>query len=641
MRKLFMLVAMCLPLVVACQKEIGNEDSNQGVKTYKSISAIVTDATKTSLDIAGKELTWKVGDKLMVQDRNNLSNKVTFTLDPSYAGQSNGVFRIYDELGNVDEDASITGSAFNVFYLNNTDQPIVHYGKEGTVSILSEQSYVENGVQDNLIPMCAYTEDLSNINLKIQASVFSIKLKNPDDAKDKIIKSIELSSTRYLTGNMFIKLLDNTREYNTLSHESWSASNGVTVYQRKYAKLNVEDGVLLASGAEKAFNFVVGRNSYSDLTYTIKYEEDGESKKCIISSSKRTITTNGGETIVFGTKDITPTIDYIYFKVNENETNYSIEEFEGLEILPLDNIQVRSHRKVGDDEVLNYTETTKALKAIGDKKKRVNIDLSMIISGYTNITSDMFSSVKGYINNFYLPKDTKTVTSFSGLGTIGDIYLNEGLTTIKGEGSGFYQQVMGTVHIPSTTTSIGTANFDMASGIVIDSANPNYWTDGVALYTLKDVDGKKVPYMLSSICGRVNLDSQNGVYEIPSTVVGHLKYAHDHAANIKTMVLPAGFKTTAGQHLRYCSNLSCIRFKSTTSLIKDIWTMSSDMPKNGALEIVMPDDSTPEAINESIKSYYDNYSSWITTETGWSIKAVKSNGTVLKEFNPGDDINAL
>ena len=86
MRKLFMLVAMCLPLVVACQKEIGNEDSNQGVKTYKSISAIVTDATKTSLDIAGKKLTWKVGDQLMVQDRNNMSNKVTFTLDPSYAG---------------------------------------------------------------------------------------------------------------------------------------------------------------------------------------------------------------------------------------------------------------------------------------------------------------------------------------------------------------------------------------------------------------------------------------------------------------------------------------------------------------------------------------------------------------------------
>ena len=638
MRKLFMLVAMCLPLVVACQKEIGNEDSNQGVKTYKSISAIVTDATKTSLDIAGKNLTWKVGDRLMVQNREDLKNKVIFTLDPKYAGKSNGVFRIYDELGNVDEKASITGSEFNVFYLNNTDQPIVHYGKEGTVSILSEQPYDKNGVQDDLIPMCAYTKDLSNINLKIQASVFSIKLKNPDDAKDKIIKSIELSSTRYLTGNMFIKLLDNTREYNTLSHESWSTS-GVTVYQRKYAKLIVGDGVSLAPGAEKAFNFVVGRNSYSDLTYTIKYEEGGESKKCIISSSKRTITTNGGETIVFGTKNITPTIEDIYFKVNGTE--YSIDNFEGLEISALANIQVRSHRIVGSDEVLNSTETTKALKTIGDKKKRVNIDLSMIISGYTDITSEMFSSVKGYINNLYLPKDVETVTSFYGLGTIGDIYLNKGLTTIKGDGSGFYQQVMGTVHIPSTTTSIGTANFDMASGIVIDSANPNYWTDGVALYTLKDVDGKKVPYMLSSICGRVNLDSQNGVYEIPSTVVGHLKYAHDHAANIKTMVLPAGFKTTAGQHLRYCSNLSCIRFKSTTSLIKDIWTMSSDMPKNGALEIVMPDDSTPEAINESIKSYYDNYSSWITTETGWSIKAVKSNGTVLKEFNPGDDINAL
>ena len=636
MRKLFMLVAMCLPLVVACQKEIGNEDSNQGVKTYKSISAIVTDATKTSLDIAGKNLTWKVGDKLMVQDRNNLSNKVTFTLDPAYAGQSNGVFRIYDELGNVDEDASITGSAFNVFYLNDTDQPIINYGKEGTVSMLSEQLYIENGVQDNLIPMCAYTTDLSNIKLKIQASVFSIKLKNPDDATDKIIKSIELSSTGYLTGNMFIKLSTNAREYNTLSHESWSYSPGVTLYQRKYAKLIVGDGVSLAPGAEKAFNFVVGRNSYSDLSYTIKYEEGSESKQCIISSSKRTITTNGGETIFFGTKDITPTIDYIYFNVNENGTDYSIEEFEGLEISDLANIKVRSHRIVGSDEVLNSIETAKALKAIGDKKKRVNIDLSMIISGYTDITSEVFSSVKGYINNLYLPKDIKTITSFKGLGTIGDIYLNEGLTTINA--LGFYNQVLGTVYIPSTTTSIGTANFNMASGIVIDCANPKYWTDRVALYTLEDVDGNgtKEPYMLSSICGRVNLDSQDGVYEIPSTVVGHLTYAHDNAANIKTMILPAGFKTIAPAHLRYCSNLSCIRFKSTTSLFT--WTMSSDMPTNGTLEIVMPDDSTPEAINESIKSYHNNYSTWVTT--GWSIKAVKSDGTVLKEFTK-DNINAL
>ena len=96
---------------------------------------------------------------------------------------------------------------------------------------------------------------------------------------------------------MFIKLSTNAREYNTLSHESWNYSSGVTLYQRKYAKLIVgKEGVSLAKGTAKAFNFVVGRNSYSNLTYTIKYEEGDESKKCIISSSKRTITTNGGET---------------------------------------------------------------------------------------------------------------------------------------------------------------------------------------------------------------------------------------------------------------------------------------------------------------------------------------------------------
>lgn len=629
MRKLLILLAMCLPTMVGCQKEIGNEESNQGVKTYKSISATVTDATKTSLDIAGKKLTWKAGDQLMVQDRNNMSNKVTFTLDPLYHGQSIGVFRIYDSEGNVKEDASVTGTEFNVFYLNNMDQPITKWGKEGTVSILSEQTYIENGVQDNLIPMCVYTTDLSNINLKIQASVFSIKLKNPDET-EKIIKSIELTSNQYLSGNMFINLKDGTRMYNTSSHESWQG-----LYQRKYAKLNLGTGVTLAYGDVKAFNIVVGRNSYPDLTYTVKYEEGGVSKQCVISSSKRVITTNGGETILLGTKNITPTVNNIYFNVNG--TDYSIDEFEGLEISEFDNIKVRSHKVVGSDEVLNSSETAKALSMIGAKKKRVNIDLSNVCSGLTTISSEHFSSIKNYTNNIYFPKDVETITSFKELGIVGDVYLNEGLTTISGGGKGFYRQVMGTVHIPSTTTSIGTANFDSATGIVVDEGNPNYWTDGVALYTLKDIDGVKVPYMLSSICGRVNLDAKNGVYEIPATVVGHLQYAHDYATNIKTMIVPSGFKNIGLSHLRNCSNLSCIRFKSTKSLFK--WTLDSDMPNNGSLQIVMPEASTTEDINASIKSYYNNYSSWVTK--GWSIEAIKGDGTILKTFTNADDINAL
>ncbi len=626
MKKLLVALAVGLSVLAGCKKALTEEAPIQDIKSFTTISANITDETKTSLDIPGRKLTWVAGDRIMVQDRANMATKVIFTLDPDYAEQSNGVFRIYDSEGNIDPEASISGTEFNVFYLNSTDQPIENWGKEGTVSLLSEQTYVPDGIQENIIPMCTYSDDLSNVNLKSQASVLSINLKNPDET-EKVITAIELTSTTYISGNAFIDIDSNTRTYIAVTHESWSAGGQPTLYQRKYVKLNVGEGITLSAGETKGINIAVTRNSYPDLCYTITYTEGGATKKCIISSSKRPIATNGGETILLGTQNLRESAENIYFIVNKTE--YSVDEFENLTLTEGATVQVRSRYKVNEDEVLALAETDKALRLIGSKKTKVNIDLSQIRAGITNVTSANFSAIKGYTKDFYFPKDVKTISTFQNLGTFGNIYLNEGLTTIEGMGSGFYEQVMETIHIPASVTSIGTANFDKASGIVVAEGNPNYRTDGVALYTLKEIDGKKVPYMLSSICGRVDLSKKNGVYEIPETVVGHLQYAQDHASNIKTLVVPKGFKTISSSHLRYCSNLSCIRFKSTTSLFA--WTLSSDMPKNGTIEIVMPEGSTEADITASLASYYSgeyNYKSWV--EAGWTINVVDSTGKVLK-----------
>ena len=57
------------------------------------------------------------------------------------------------------------------------------------------------------------------------------------------------------------------------------------------------------------------------------------------------------------------------------------------------------------------------------------------------------------------------------------------------------------------------------------------------------------------------------------------------------------------------------------------------MPKNGTIEIVMPKGSTEADITASLESYYSgeyNYKSWVTA--GWTIKAVDSDGNVLKTY---------
>lgn len=626
---MYRIITICLilfQLIISCQKTMQNVDDKRDIKSFRTITAHVNEATKTELDLAGKKLVWKSGDQILVQDRKDLSNKLTFTLDPAYNGLSTGVFRLYDSNGIIDENASITGDEFNIIYLNKREQSILNWGSEPTVSILSNQTYVTEGVEDDIIPMTAYSTNLANVTFKCQASVFSLNLVNNGELA-KTLQSIELSSNDYISGNIFIDIKNNTRERASSEYESWASGDNPTLAQRKCVNLSFGTGLTIAPGETKRINFVVARNSYQSLKYTINYTEGNETKKCIISSDKRTIHTNGGETILLGTQEITQTFDNLIFKVNG--VSYPDYNFRKLILSNGDKVEIRSHNISGTEEVLTKEETLAALSMIGDKHTKVSIDFSNVQSGYSTITSDIFSAVNNYIADFYFPKDVKTISTFQKLGSIGNVYLNEGLERISGGGSGFYNQQIETVYIPASVTFIDKANFNKASGIVVDSGNNYYWSDGVSLYTLKEVDGKKVPYMLSSICGRVDLSSVNGVYEIPETVVGHYIYAHDHGVNIKTLIIPKGFYSIASSHLRYCNNLSCLRFKSTKSLFA--WSRSSDMPVNGTIEIVIPDGSTDDEVNKSINSYYGNYSSWVSV--GWIIKAVSSDGKVLKTLS--------
>ncbi len=619
-----------LLVLSSCQKRMKNDSESLQTRSYNCITVKAAEGGKTHLDLIGKAITWKDGDQIMVQDRNNLENMAVFTLDPSCDGSSTGEFRICDDSGKVDENASITGSEFNLFYLNRREQPILNREKEGAVSVLSDQIYVEDGIEDNILPMTAYSSNLNDVTLKCQASILSINLKN-NEASTKTLQSIELSSEDYLSGNIFVDLKNNLRECNTAEYENW-ISGEQTLVQKKYVNLSFGDGLALASGQTKRINIAVARNTYKSLKYSITYTENGETRKCVLSSSKREIHTDGGETILLGTQEIVRSFENLYFIVDGIER--SEKEFQRLNLAGGERVAVRSHRKSesGEEEVLTQQETSAALDYIGAKKKKVSIDFSNVEAGFTTIELGIFTAVKNYMKDFHFPKDVLTIKTFKEFGAMGDVYLNDGLKTINGGGPGFYTQVMETIHIPASVTSIGTANFDHASGIVVAEGNPNYWADGVALYTLKEIDGKKVPYMLSSICGRVDLSSTGGVYEIPETVVGHLQYAQDFASNIKTLVVPEGFKTISSYHLRDCRNLSCIRFKSTTSLFA--WTLSSAMPKNGSIEILMPEGSTNEEIRASLSSYYGNYQSWVNA--GWVIKAVSPNGEVLKTLTSGN-----
>lgn len=628
MKRIIILSILALQICVGCQKEIKNESENGDRRIYKSITANITETSKTLLDLAEKKITWCEGDQIMVQDRNNLSNQVTFTLDPSYNGLSTGIFRIYDNSGKVDENNSITGEEFNIFYLNKREQPIQNWEQEGTVSILSNQNYIEGGIEDNIIPMTAFSTTLSNVTLNSQASVLSINLIN-NEAETKVLQSIELSSDDYLSGNLFIDIKNNTRERATSEYESWTSGDNPMLNQKKSITLSLGKGLSLASGETKRINIAVGRNRYNSLKYTITYKEGEETKKCILSSSKRIINTKGGETILLGTQEITQSFENLYFTVNG--VNYSENDFKRLSLSDGDRVAIRSNRIENSTEVLTQAETGAALKHIESKKRRVSIDFSNVKAGYSTINSNIFSSVKNYIQDLYFPKDVVTITTFKGLGTMGNVYLNEGLEVINGGGAGFYNQTMEKVYIPASVKSIGTANFEHASGIVVDEANSNYWSDGVSLFTLRVVDGEKKPYMLSSICGRVDLSSTEGVYEIPESVVGHLQYAQDYATNIKTLVIPKGFYSIASAHLRYCTNLSCLRFKNPKSLFA--WARNSGV-QNGAIEIILPDDCTDAEVNASINSYYGNYKTWV--QDGWVIRALTESGDILKTLTSGN-----
>ena len=623
MRRIITICLLLFQIIASCQKAVENDEIKGDVRSFSTITAHVNETTKTELDLVGKKMVWRAGDQILVQDRNNLGNKLTFTLDPAYDGLSTGVFRLYDSNGNIDENAGITAAEFNIIYLNKREQDILNWGSECTVSVLSNQVYVAEGIEESIIPMTAYSTNLANVSFKCQSSILSLNLVNNGDLA-KRLQSIELSSNDYISGNIFIDIKNNTRERATSDYESWTTGDNPILSQKKSVNLSFGSGLTIGSGETKRINIVVARNSYQSLKYSITYLEGDETKKCIISSDKRTIDTNGGETVLLGTQEITQSFENLIFKVNG--TSYADYDFRKVVLTKGDKVEIRSKNISGTEEVLSKEETLAALRMIGAKHTKVSIDFSNVKAGYPTITSDIFSEVKNYIEDFYFPKDVVTINTFKQLGNMGNIYLNNGLQTINGGGPGFYGQTMETIYIPASVKSIGTANFEHASGIVVDEGNPNYWTDGVSLYTLKEVDGVNKPYLLSSICGRADLSSSNGVYEIPESVIGHLQYAQDYAVNIKTLIIPKGFYSIASAHLRYCANLSCLRFKSTRSLFA--WSRSSEMPVNGTIEIVIPDGSTDNEVNNSINSYYGNYKSWVTA--GWTIKAVSPDGKVLK-----------
>lgn len=274
MKKVYFILASTLVVAaVSCSKnEQPGEKTNQ-IDSFTLGMPKIQDGDGTKTEFTGanfNDLVWSDGDVISITTAESIPTSCNAVQRAEYvthdAGSTTASFSLSS--GSIPE-----GSTYILSYSENNGNLT---GVSGflKVKIPENQTYVENGIAKNTMPMYGYGTDLHNIQMKCLANVIRLNL-YAEEGDVKVTK-IELSTTNNVTGGIcgpFAIAYKKRTNVTKTNCGMWDAAGNSG---KAKCTLNCSPAVSLGttSGAAKAFNIVISRNyseTTNDITATIYY----------------------------------------------------------------------------------------------------------------------------------------------------------------------------------------------------------------------------------------------------------------------------------------------------------------------------------------------------------------------------------
>lgn len=525
-------------LLAGCAKEDETTNLPENGQKIHTLEAATPDDSRTALD--GVKVYWAEGDALGVVEytgKDSLLNKsITYNIATGAGSQ----------IATFTSPTGITTDKFLAVYPASGGFPSV---KNFLLPLPATQTYVENGIANNTLPMYAFSEDPMHLSFKYAASVLRVPV-YADAAGEKVAR-VTVSISEIDRGNYSYPLAG-TLYFSTANWgQFYGFSSGVKttsiVYNMNDTELSTDPEnptvlniVVGANGPTKTYNILKGLKFFFEST-------DGRS---FTKTKGSDLQVNLGTVVNFPKlKCAFNQITNIVVKVDGGEETIWSDYIESPTVAT-NSIVVTTK----NDAVLTETMLSFLKQQVDACANAVVLDMQGAKYG-SDVFPDIFKkSTK--LAEIYLPSNIKEIEkqAFYMCSKLTDAHLHEGLLTINDDVFGY--TAINPLYIPASVSSIGHfimrgTGSTVAGNKAYDVAADNQTYKSIA-GTLYTKDGKTM----------IDYPENNGDVEfvMPDGVETLAQYAMMGSLTLKKITLPASLttiKASVWQNSLYLETIDC------------------------------------------------------------------------------------
>lgn len=525
-------------LLAGCAKE--DETTNlpeNGQKIY-TLEAATPDDSRTALD--GVKVYWAEGDALGVVEYRasgeNMTTPITYNIATGAGSQ----------IATFTSPIGIATDKFLAVY------PASGY-RSGTFLMLplpATQTYVENGIANNTLPMYAFSEDPKHLSFKYAASVLRVPV-YADAAGEKVAR-VTVSISKIDRGNDSYPLAGTLYFATANWGKFYGFSSGVTttsiVYNMNDTELSTDPEnptvlniVVGANGPTKTYNILQGLTFFFEST-------DGRS---FTKTKGSDLQVNLGTVVNFPKlKCAFNQISDIVVKVDGGEETIWSDYIESPTVATNSIVVTTQNDASLTDNMLSVLK-----QQVDACANAVVLDMRGAKYGSVTFPATFKESTK--LAEIYLPYNITNLAkqALYKCSNLTDAHLHEGLLTINDNAFGY--TAINPLYIPASVNKIGyfilngtgsgAAGGNKAYDVAAD--NQTYKSIAGTLYTK---DGKTM----------IDYPENNGDVEfvMPDGVEKLAQYAMMGSTTLKKITLPASLTTIAAsvwQNVKYLETIDC------------------------------------------------------------------------------------
>lgn len=550
--KLLAVALASAALMTGCAK--GDEESNlpDSGKQIHTLEATTPDDSRTTLD--GVSVNWAEGDALGVVEYRDKDatdwaawKPVTYTLT-SGAGEKTAIFSA--------EEGITTEKLLAVFPASacRTNSYICY------LNIPAKQTYVKDGIANDLLPMYAFSDDPKKLSFKYAAGVLRVPVYA--DVEGVKLANVTLSveapvyegSSGTPTNGVFAIACDvyfSPKSWGTFYGQSHQSTGSSITYEMNGTELSAD------AANPTILNIVVSTHVNSNILKNLTFKFEAVDGRSFFKAKSSPLTVTTGTVVKFPALACTfKDVEDVLVKVDDAEAQPWSEYLKNPTI-------ATSTIKVATQNDAFVTAGQLSLLKQQIEKCAAPIVLDMQDAKYeTAIFPDTFKYL-AKLSEIYLPKNITeiAVRAFMGCGHLTDPHLHEGLLRIRQEA--FNNTPINPLYIPASVTTIdyfilrGTGStYAGNKAYEVDADNQNYKSVDGVLYSK---DGTTL----------VEYPENNGYVEfrIPDGVETLAQYSMMESVSLKTVILPASLKTIRASVFQSCGYLEIINCKALTGEI--------------------------------------------------------------------------